>query len=130
MFSVLLYGELSVSFLCMMSTAKESLSDDVMMCCASCGISAIDDVKLKDCDGGCDLVKYCSDDCQENHREQHEEEESKKRLRDRDLFTHYAARRKPFGRVPDLLLASAHQCEQHVHAMLQQKDLHGMSLCQ
>jgi tetratricopeptide (TPR) repeat protein len=59
------------------------------MCCANCGISAIDDVKLKDCDGGCDLVKYCSDDCQDNHREQHDEECRKRlvEIRDRDLFT-------------------------------------------
>jgi tetratricopeptide (TPR) repeat protein len=57
-------------------------------CCASCGISQVDDVKLKKCDGGCDLVKYCSDGCQENHSEQHEEECKKRRaeLRDRDLF--------------------------------------------
>ncbi len=38
-----------------------------MMCCESCGIAAIDDVKLKDCDN-CDLVKYCSEKCQGNHR--------------------------------------------------------------
>jgi tetratricopeptide (TPR) repeat protein len=41
--------------------------------CASCGIAAVDDIKLKFCDD-CDLVKYCSDKCQENHRERHEEE--------------------------------------------------------
>jgi hypothetical protein len=49
---------------------------------------AVDGVKLKDCDGGCDLVKYCSDECRKNHRKQHEED-CKKRcaaLRDRDLF--------------------------------------------
>jgi tetratricopeptide (TPR) repeat protein len=59
------------------------------MCCASCGISQVDDVKLKKCDGGCDLVKYCRNECQENHSEQHEEECKKRRaeLRDRDLFT-------------------------------------------
>ncbi len=58
------------------------------MCCASCGVAAVDDIKLKKCDGGCDLVKYCSDVCQENHREQHEEECKKRKveLRDRDLF--------------------------------------------
>ena len=39
--------------------------------CASCGIAAVDDVKLKRCNDGCDLVKYCSDKCQELHREQH-----------------------------------------------------------
>jgi hypothetical protein len=38
------------------------------MCCASCGTAAVDDIKLKNCDGGCDLVKYCSDTCEANHR--------------------------------------------------------------
>ena len=70
----------------MMSTDSKKSSDDVMMCCASCGIAAVDDVKLKDCTGGCDLVKYCSDECQENHRDGHEKE-CKKRLRDKQLFT-------------------------------------------
>jgi hypothetical protein len=57
--------------------------------CACCGVAAVDDVKLKDCDGGCDLVKYCRDDCQINHREQHEEECNKRKaeLRDKQLFT-------------------------------------------
>jgi hypothetical protein len=61
-------------------------SDEV---CASCGIAAIDDIKLKACDGGCDFVKYCSDNCQELHREQHEEEckERKAELHDKELFT-------------------------------------------
>jgi hypothetical protein len=48
------------------------MAADDMMCCASCGIAAIDDAKLKKCNDGCDLVKYCSDGCQEKHREQHE----------------------------------------------------------
>src|SRR5210317_1141183 len=43
-------------------------SDEV---CASCGTAAIDDIKLKVCDGGCDLVKYCSDGCRELHRPEH-----------------------------------------------------------
>ncbi len=66
----------------------ENKEADMMMCCASCGIAQVDDVKLMDCDGGCDLVKYCSDECQNNHRDQHEEECSKRlsELRDRDLF--------------------------------------------
>ncbi len=70
-------------------TADEKSLDDGMMCCASCGVAAIDDIKLMDCDGGCDLVKYCSDACQNNHREQHEEEckKWKAELGDRDLFT-------------------------------------------
>ncbi len=66
----------------MMSTDGGKSSDDVM-CCASCGIAGVDDVKLMECDGGCDLVKYCSDACQKIHREQHEEECKK----DKMLFT-------------------------------------------
>jgi hypothetical protein len=57
--------------------------------CACCGIAAVDDIKLKKCDGGCDLVKYCSDGCQENHREQHSEDCRKRKtdLHDKELFT-------------------------------------------
>ena len=62
-----------------------SISD---LCCANCGVTEVDDIKLKLCDG-CDLVKYCSDKCLEDHREQHEEECKKraKELRDDQLFT-------------------------------------------
>ena len=60
---------------------------DVSCCCASCGIVEIDDIKLKECDD-CDLVKYCSDECQEDHRSQHEEACKKRaaELRDELLF--------------------------------------------
>ena len=56
-------------------------------CCASCGIAEVDDIKLKKCDG-CDLVKYCSDDCQEDHRSDHEAKckERAVELRDELLF--------------------------------------------
>ena len=40
--------------------------------CASCGIAEIDDIKLKDCDD-CDLVRYCSDACQRDHKTKHKE---------------------------------------------------------
>ena len=73
-----------------MSTEAEEEVAAAGMCCASCGQAEIDDMKLKNCDGGCDLVKYCSDNgCQEKHREQHEEECKSRaaELRDRDLFT-------------------------------------------
>ncbi len=55
--------------------------------CASCGIAPVDDIKLTICDG-CDLVKYCSDKCRENHREQHEAEckKWKTELHDKELF--------------------------------------------
>jgi tetratricopeptide (TPR) repeat protein len=70
------------------TTAEEeaAAADEV---CASCGKPAVDDVKLKKCNGGCGLVKYCSDGCQELHRHDHAGD-CKKRLaeiRDRDLFT-------------------------------------------
>ena len=56
-------------------------------CCASCGVAEIDDIKLKECDG-CDLVKYCSDECQQIHKSEHKEECKKRaaELRDELLF--------------------------------------------
>jgi tetratricopeptide (TPR) repeat protein len=56
--------------------------------CANCGIAGVDDIKLEECDG-CDLVKYCSEKCKEDNREEHEEECKKraKELHDRQLFT-------------------------------------------
>ena len=47
--------------------------DDDDKVCANCGIAEVDDIELEECDG-CDLVKYCSDKCREEHREQHDEE--------------------------------------------------------
>ncbi len=57
--------------------------------CACCGIAEVDDIKLKICDGGCDLVKYCSDDCQTDHRGEHEQECKKRKaeMHDKKLFT-------------------------------------------
>src|SRR6056300_1699811 len=56
--------------------------------CACCGIAAVDDITLKFCDD-CDLVKYCSNDCQENHRDHHNEECKKRKaeLHGKELFT-------------------------------------------
>ncbi len=51
--------------------------------CASCGTAEADAIKLKDC-GDCDLVRYCSDECEKEH-----EDACKKRaaeLRDELLF--------------------------------------------
>ena len=60
---------------------------EAMMCCASCGIAEVDDIELKECDD-CDLVKYCSDDCKEDHRSEHEAKckERAAELRDEILF--------------------------------------------
>ena len=63
------------------------MSEDNKACCASCGIAECDDIKLKECDG-CDLVRYCSDDCQQIHQSEHEESCKKRaaELRDELLF--------------------------------------------
>eukprot|EP00985_Skeletonema_marinoi_P025234 scaffold18325_cov110-Skeletonema_marinoi.AAC.3 len=55
--------------------------------CASCGIAKVDDIKLKECDD-CDLVKYCSVDCERDHKSQHKEACKKRaaELRDELLF--------------------------------------------
>jgi len=57
------------------------------MCCASCGIGGVDDVKLKECDA-CDLVHYCSDNCKQDHSPNHEQlcKERAAELRDEILF--------------------------------------------
>ena len=70
------------------SEADLKVEETVDACCANCGIAEVDDIKLKLCDG-CDLVKYCSDKCTENHREQHFEECKKRsaELHDKELFT-------------------------------------------
>eukprot|EP00985_Skeletonema_marinoi_P008502 scaffold3865_cov86-Skeletonema_marinoi.AAC.2 len=56
-------------------------------CCESCGIAEVDDIKLMDCDA-CDLVKYCSDECKEDHLPQHQTKciERAAELRDEILF--------------------------------------------
>jgi len=57
------------------------------MCCASCGVAEVDEIKLKECND-CDLVRYCSDKCQKDHRLKHEAmcKERAAALRDELLF--------------------------------------------
>eukprot|EP00985_Skeletonema_marinoi_P022910 scaffold14880_cov90-Skeletonema_marinoi.AAC.5 len=55
-----------------MSSADDIATEATdVKCCASCGIAEVDDIKLKNCDD-CDLVRYCSDKCQQDHRPDHE----------------------------------------------------------
>ena len=72
-----------------MSSAEETAEESDVVVCNNCGVAEVDEIKLKskDCDGG-DLVKYCSDKCMEEHREQHEEECKKRgqELHDNKLF--------------------------------------------
>ena len=70
--------------------ADQNMSEDnevVDTCCASCGIAEMDDIELVPCDG-CDLVRYCSDACREDHKSEHEEACKKRaaELRDELLF--------------------------------------------
>ena len=57
------------------------------ICCASCDIAEVDVIKLKECND-CDLVRYCSDECQAKHRPHHESKckERAAELRDEILF--------------------------------------------
>src|SRR6056300_1315293 len=61
---------------------------DAMMSCACCGKAEVDDIKLKICTA-CKLVKYCSIECQKNHRPQHKKACKKRaaEIRDARLFT-------------------------------------------
>ena len=66
---------------------KSANEADTSTRCASCGIAEVDDIKLVPCDD-CDLLKYCSDECQKRHKS-HREETYKERvaeLRDEILF--------------------------------------------
>ena len=66
---------------------SEDKKADKPACCASDGIAEVDDIKLVPCDG-CDLVSYCSDECQKDHIPDHKEDCKKRaaELRDELLF--------------------------------------------
>jgi hypothetical protein len=69
----------------MMSSAPDVEAADER--CASCGTSECDNIKLKTCTA-CKLVKYCSVQCQREHRSQHKKACKKKaaEIRDELLF--------------------------------------------
>ena len=58
-----------------------------LCCCANCGIAEVDEIKLTECPD-CKSVRYCSDKCQQEHRQQHDEECKKRvaELHDEILF--------------------------------------------
>ena len=78
-----------------MSTEAQAVEE----ACASCGKVAVDDGKLKICTA-CNLVKYCSVDCQKNHRPQHKKACKKRmaEIRDNRLFTQ--PEESSFGECP------------------------------
>ena len=73
--------------MCAAVVAEEDNKNNKVQYCASCGIAGVDDIVLEDCDH-CDLVKYCSVECQKDHRPKHREECEKiaAELRDENLF--------------------------------------------
>ena len=64
---------------------EEAVADEV---CANCGKAAVDNIKLKICTA-CKMVKYCSVECQKNHRKQHKKACNKRvrKMRDDLLFS-------------------------------------------
>jgi len=71
-----------------MSAEEAKVEKAAEMCCASCGITTdVNDMKLKECTDF-DLVRYCSDKCQQEHQTQHEaiSKDRAAELRDEILF--------------------------------------------
>jgi hypothetical protein len=66
---------------------SEDKDADMMLCCASCGMTESDNIKLKKCNA-CKSVRYCGVECQKNHRPQHKQACKKRaaELRDELLF--------------------------------------------
>ena len=66
-------------------TPDNTLEGD--LCCASCGIAKVDEVQLSKCPT-CDLVQYCSNECQREHKPQHKRacEKRAAELREEILF--------------------------------------------
>eukprot|EP00985_Skeletonema_marinoi_P007539 scaffold3316_cov94-Skeletonema_marinoi.AAC.22 len=69
------------------TNSLESAAAEMMLCCACCGISEGDDIKLKTCTA-CKSARYCSVECQKQHRPQHKRACKKRaaELRDELLF--------------------------------------------
>jgi TPR repeat protein len=71
------------------SSMSDEEVEEADVCCANCGIVEVDDIKLDTSCNDCDLVKYCTDRCRKEHREQHDEECKNRvqELHDRKVFT-------------------------------------------
>ena len=96
------------------NAASGKAGESETLCCASCGIAEVDDVKLTLCDANCTLVRYCSVTCHRDHQPLHEAMCKKRvaELRDDLLF------RQPeisnFGDCPICSLPLALDASKHV----------------
>jgi len=81
-----------------MSSEAETIDVDET-CCASCGIAAHDDIKLKKCTA-CHLVKYCGVKCQREHRSQHKRACKKRAAEIRDEILFKQPESSHFGECP------------------------------
>ena len=88
----------------MITIHDETADDD--LCCASCGIAGVDDVKLTKC--ACKLVRYCSDECQEDHRPKHDEDCKKRAAELRDEILFKQPESTHFGDCPICILPLSH----------------------
>ena len=70
-----------------MSDADDIVAEDdqLMISCASCGKSILDDDNFTTC-ADCKYVQYCSDECQQDHRPLHEAECRERVAEDEILF--------------------------------------------
>jgi hypothetical protein len=86
----------------MTSTESEAGAADVI-CCASCGATENEDIKLTKCTS-CELVQYCSVKCQQEHLPKHEQACKKRvgEIREEILFKQPES--SHFGDCPICLL--------------------------
>jgi hypothetical protein len=98
---VLDLGDLLLLLFITMSSSDDLEAEAVVMCCASRGIAEFDDNKFD----ACDLLRYCSEKCKEDHRLKHEQacKERATELRDEILFSQPESSHK--GDCPDLFFA-------------------------
>jgi len=82
-----------------MSSEAEAIDVIDETCCASCGITANDDVKLKKCTA-CHLVKYCGVKCQREHRSKHKRACKKRAAEIRDEILFKQPESSHFGECP------------------------------
>jgi hypothetical protein len=86
-----------------MSSTINEPNDDTMMCCASCGVAEVDNIKLKKCTA-CKSVRYCSVECRKKHRLKRKKSCKKRAAELRDEILFRQPESSHFGDCPICLL--------------------------